>query len=119
MKHLIALLFLSCLIISYCSAQSTEELIGPRAGTGARSGESNRTVNTIAVTFIADDTCNLTIDYRDYGKFVKNTIVRLPLGNHRLFFESLETGKTIRDRSFRLTRDRLTGGTYNYPVSFK
>lgn len=114
MKHLILFLFLGSLSYSYCSAQVLES-----ADIETVNNPRPPKQTLVTVTFIADDTCNVTIDYKDHGKFVKNKMVRLPLGNHRLFFESLETGKTVRDRSFRLTRDRVTGGTYSYPVTFK
>lgn len=113
MKYLIVLLFLSCLITSYSSAQIIEDepVVNERV----------RIVSTIAVTFIPNDTCNLFINGKDFGEIAKNRprTIRLPLGNHRLFFESLETGESIKKRSFRLTRDSLAGGRYIYPVTFK
>jgi len=120
MKHLIILSFLACLITSYCSAQelpTDEPAKEPRNPT-----RPVRTTSTFAVTFIAgSDTCNLRINGMDYGEIARNSskTIKLPLGNYRLFFESLETGKTMKERSFRLTRDKLTGGAYTYPVAFK
>lgn len=120
MKHLIILSFVACFITSYGSAQeipTDEPAKEPRTST-----QPVRAINTFAVTFIASsDTCNLRINGMDYGEIAKNSskTIKLPLGNYRLFFESLETGKTMKERSFRLTRDKVTGGTYTYPVTFK
>lgn len=115
MKHLIIILFLGCLITSYCSAQ----VIIPdhqRPHIDPPPQEFK-----VAVTFIPNDTCNLKINGIDRVKIVKNSpqTIWLPLGNYRLFFESLETGETINKRSFRLNRDSITGGKYTYQVTFK
>ena len=115
MKQFIILLFFSCLIASYCPAQVIQS-DEPDKHTGVI---PPRQALLVAVTFATDDTCNLTINNKDYKEVAKNKIVKLPLGNYRLFFESLETGKIIRDRSFRLTREMVTGGKYTYPVIFK
>ncbi len=112
MKHLIILFFLVCLVTSFCSAQSPIDLTGKLPKPVSKIG-------TIAVTFISNDTCNLVIDGNDYGKIVNDKTIKLQLGNYKLIFESLETGKTIKDRAFRLTKDKVKGGTYSYPVTFK
>jgi hypothetical protein len=119
MKHLIILLFLGFLVTSYCTAQSPEELTGLRPAAAVRNRAPVRAVGMITVTFITNDTCNLKIGDADYGEFVNNKTIKLPLGNYRLSFESLETGETINKRSFRLTRDSITGGKYTYQVTFK
>jgi hypothetical protein len=123
MKHLIVLLFSACLITSYCSAQVVEHHDKPTPTTP----HSPPPVRTIAVEFIPTDTCNLSINDVGGKKIVsgitvnKNSpkAVTLPLGNYSLLFESLETGKIIKDRSFRLTRDSVVDGKYSYPVTFK
>ena len=58
------------------------------------------------------------INGEDYGKIFKNspTTIKLPFGNYSLLFESLETGKIIKDRSFRLTKDSARDGKYSYPA---
>lgn len=114
MKHSIILLLLGCLATSYCSAQALPPdpvVQGPRPPKETK----------FAVTFISSDTCSLRINGTDYGEIDKNSpkTIALPVGNHRFFFESLETGETIRKRSFRLTRDSLRDGKYTYQVVFK
>jgi hypothetical protein len=123
MKHLIVLLFLLCSIASYCSAQVLPGSDDPPP----RSSTPIPAVRTIAVIFLPTDTCNLSINKVGGGKVgsgitvIKNspTTIKLPLGNYSLLFESLETGKTIKDRSFRLTKDSVVDGKYSYPVTFK
>ena len=113
MKHLLLLLFLGCLITSCCSAQDLDDKPPPPPPPPR--------VPTVAVTFIANDTCSLRINKNEYGEIVKNKsrTIDLPFGNYRLFFESLETGETLIKRSFRLIRDSITGGKFTYQVTFK
>src|SRR4051812_38481734 len=123
MKQLIVLLFSLCSIASYCSAQVIPGSDDPPP----RSSNRSPAVKTIAVIFIPTDTCNLSLNKVGGGKTISGQIVnknspttiKLPLGNYSLLFESLETGKIIKDRSFRLTRDSVTDGAYSYPVTFK
>ena len=115
MKPFFIFLFFSCLIASYCSAQP----LGANEPDRSIKPKPSPQTLLVAVTFVTDDTCNLVINNKDYKEVVKNKIVNLPLGNHKLFFESLETGKIIRNRSFRLTKDKITGGKYTYPIIFK
>src|SRR5690349_20551782 len=115
MKALIVLSFLGCLVSSYCAAQNLDDA-------PVREREPVRpNVPTIAVTFTSNDTCNLRINDKDQGNINKNSAktIFLPLGSHRLFFESLETGETIKKRSFRLTKDSISGARIVYPVTFK
>ena len=125
MKYLIVLLFSVCLINSYCSAQKP---IRPEGGTvKPPPPPPPPSPKTIDVIFLPTDTCNLSINKVGGGKVgsgitvIKNSpsTIKLPLGNYSLLFESLETGKIIKDRSFRLTRDSVVDGKYNYPVTFK
>jgi hypothetical protein len=115
MKSLIVLSFLGCLVCSYCTAQNLDD-----APVRAREPVRINTP-TFAVTFIPTDTCNLRINDRDQGIIYKNSskTIYLPLGSHRLLFESLETGETIKKRSFRLTKDSISGARIVYPVTFK
>lgn len=125
MKHLIVLLASACLITSYCSAQVVDD---DNNHSHDNMSHTTSRIPKIDVTFIPTDTCSLSINKVGGGLIVsgrtvnKNspTIITLSLGNYSLLFESLETGKIIKDRSFRLTRDSVKGRTYSYPaVTFK
>jgi hypothetical protein len=113
MRPIIITFLLTYLIIPCCSAQPE-----PSEDVERRSKPRPPTT-TISVVFIANDTCNLVINGRNYG--IKNSpvTIKLPAGSHRLLFESLETGETIIRRSFRLTKDSAVGGRYTYTVMFK
>jgi hypothetical protein len=115
MKCLSMFLLLYCFTNYDCSAQVLEDDSDPAAR--RTNVPPRRTL--VTVTFVTADTCNVTINNQDYGNFVKSKTLKLALGNYKLFFESLENGKTTIDRSFRLTRDKVTGGTFNYVVTFK
>lgn len=119
MKHLILSFFSACLVTFYCSGQEIPEGDVAPAKRPSDSKPTARPISTIAVTFLSNDTCNLIINTKNYGEIVKSKTVNLPLGNYKLFFESLETGETIKKRSFRLTKDSLTGGRYTFPINFK
>lgn len=118
MKQLILTLFIKSLLASCCAAQ---EIPGNENPTPATRPAPARSVSKYAVTFTATDTCVLKIDGMDYGEIRggASKTVKLPLGVYRLFFESLETGETIKNRSFRLAQDSVAGGFYTYPVTFK
>src|SRR5690242_14311676 len=126
MKHLIVSLFSACLITSYCSAQVPpgEEPGGKSTTTTHTHSHTETPAKGIAVEFIPTDTCYLSISKIGGGKtgsgqiINKNspTTIQLSSGNYSLLFESLETGKIIKDRSFRLTKDSVKGGKYSYPV---
>lgn len=111
MKHQIKLVFLGCFVTSFCSAQAIDP------GTPARTTNKK----TVPIIFNATDSCFLRIDGVNKGKIARNkpkTIMLLP-GQHEIFLESLETGETITNRSFRLTPDSIKGGKYNYLVTFE
>jgi hypothetical protein len=108
-NKLVILSFLCCLITSYSSAQ--EVVVKRRLPVKIEPMK-------YAVTFVTDDTCYLRINEGENNKIVQSKTIKLPLGNYRLLFESWETGKTIRERSFLLTMDSLRGGTYTYQVNF-
>jgi hypothetical protein len=118
MKCLIVTFISACLISSYTLAQEIRDEDTPR--TERRNPPVAARTNTIVdVTFLPTDTCNLRINGKDYGQIVKSKTIRLPLGNYKFFFESLETGETLKKRSFRLTRDSLSNGKYTLPVRFR
>src|SRR5687767_14729401 len=110
MKCLILTFISAFLITSYTLAQEIRDEDNPVI---ERPNPRVARTNTIVdVTFLPTDTCNLRINGKDYGQIVKSKTIKLPLGSYRLFFESLETGETLKKRSFRLTRDSLTNGKY-------
>jgi hypothetical protein len=132
MKHFIVLFLLGCLVTSYCSAQKPGVLTGgdknDKGGKSTPKGTSSRPA--FDVIFLPTDTCNLSINEVEEGKIGKivkattvnknnPTIIQLSSGNYSLLFESLETGKIIKDRSFRFTKDSVRDGKYSYPVTFK
>jgi hypothetical protein len=115
MKKPYTLLFLACAFSSYSSGQDLSpvkpvKVVPQKAKT-----------TEVPVVFIPNDTCNLRINGSDFGEIPKNSLktIWLPLGYHRLFFESLETGETIKKRYFQLHRDSLRDGKYTYQVTFK
>jgi hypothetical protein len=114
MKRLIILLLAICLINSYSSGQDL-----PTNNTPIKKSAAKRTIQKYPVTFTANDTCNLRINGEDHGEIMKSKTIQLPLGFYKLFFESLETGETIKKRFFRLTRDSLTDGKYTFAVKFR
>jgi hypothetical protein len=114
-KRLIIILFLFLLITGYSSAQPPPLETSPPA---PKKSKTIRPVSTFAVTFLPTDTCILKIDGEERGEIVKSKTIKLPLNTYRLFFESLETGETVKKRFFRLTRDSLKDGKYTFVVVF-
>lgn len=114
MKYIIFLLLSGLLTTAYCSAQPPPP---PKLTPTPRS----TAVALYPIEFSANDTCNLVINGTDYGIIDKNSqkIIRLRFGNYRLFFESLETGETITNRSFRFNKDSVSAGKYIYAITFK
>jgi len=125
MKYLIVLLFSACLITSYCTAQAPHRPNNKPTPTPPLPPPTS--AKKIDVIFLPTDTCSLSINDVGGKKIVSGTTInknspqtiKLALGNYSLLFESLETGKIIKDRSFRLANDSLVDGKYSYPVTFK
>lgn len=121
MKQLVISAFLSFLITAYCSAQRPVDITPPttRPTSPPRPRPPSTPASTITVTFNSDDTCNVSINGKDYGEFATKKTISLPYGSYKLFFESLETGKIIKNPNFQLVRDSITGRTYKYSVTFE
>lgn len=115
MKCSIIFSFLAFLLAAYSDAQPlrTKPPVVVASGTKIKSAPG------VLVTFITDDTCYMSIDDKSYKEFPKTKVVELAVGRHRLFFESLETGRTVRDRAFFITREMLASGKYDYVIKLK
>lgn len=120
-KQIIIAVFLSCLTISYCRAQSDDD-VTPDTSPVKKSGDKTITPSKpVAVTFIANKDCLLSINGNGYEKISKDNpkTIKLPAGSHRLLFENAETGRAIKNFSFALNKNTARNGTYTYRVQFK
>lgn len=134
-KYFIIVLFAGCLASLCCQAQKPDQIVTGSSsgesttkpsGSGANSNKGGKGQNLpvkkadlIDVTFHSSDAFYLRVNGTDYGKIPGGApkTIKLAPDYHKLYFESAETGETLKP-PFELRKDMATNGKYSYPVTF-